>query len=82
MTDIVSLIERMAASPYGDPECADAFAALDTDVREAFEGGDAARLALALGGRPFMACMVATPDQDNPEPADAPAEEEPVDPDA
>lgn len=83
MTDAIALLERIACMP--DDLSVDQLDAatqnLEPAVRAAMLAGDVAALVGAMHGRPSMACMIMAPDEDAPEPNEAPVEDEPGVPD-
>lgn len=81
MSTVVPLLERLARTPYRDDAYAEAVAGLEPELRDALLGADPAGLARALGLAPVMACMVMTPDGNEPQPLDPAREDEPADPD-
>lgn len=78
MSDTIALLEHLACAPYAAHEdIADLTVSLAPAVREALNSGDGGALAAALGLQPVTACMVFSPDQDQPKPDDGPAEDQP-----
>ena len=78
MSDTIALLEHLACAPSAaDEEIAEMTMSLAPAVREAMEAGNGGALAAALGLQPVTACMVFSPDQDQPKPDDAPAEDQP-----
>lgn len=69
MSAVVKLLETLAChpTPSTSPEFEAALAGLDAPTRDALRAGDPLALATALGVMPALACMVFTPDNDEPQ---------------
>lgn len=68
MSDVIQFLEALARDPRRlDAATAAATAAgVDGPLRDALLSGDPGRIATALGMRPLYACIIATPEQDEP----------------
>ncbi len=77
MSSLPLLLEQLACTPYGDDAFVAAVDRLEPELRAALLGRDTAGLVAALSGRPVMACLIMSPDEESPEPAEQPDEDEP-----
>lgn len=79
MFDAVQFLAALAERPRlpSDDEFATAVADVEPAARPALLARDGAALALAIGGRPWMACAVSLPDGDEPQPAEQDEPQEP-----
>jgi hypothetical protein len=78
LSHVIEFLEALARDPrlLAADAYAAAVAAVDTPAREALLARDPAAILVALGLPPVFACIVATPEQDEPSPDDRPADGE------
>ena len=79
MQDAVQFLAALAQRPHmpGADEFTAAVAGVEAAARPALLARDGTALALAIGGRQWMACAVSMPDGDEPQPAEQDEPEQP-----
>jgi hypothetical protein len=75
MSVVIAFLESLGRAPAFSPDAGRlrAIGQLTPDVHAALGGHDPASLVRLLGGRPFMACSILTPESDEPLPDGLPA---------
>lgn len=82
MSNVIDILERLGRDPLsraGSAHVAE-LDALPAEVSQALRSGDVAALTAALQVAGTVACIIATPDRDEPNPDEQPAQQ-PVDDD-
>lgn len=84
MSNVIDFLDALARDPRrADPEAyAAAVATLDPAARDALLARDPAAVARVLGAQPVIACLVATPERDEPAPDESPADDDQDTPDS
>lgn len=76
MSNVIQFLEFLGRNPRAltDAEYASATMSFEVPARDALLARDPVSLATALHARAAMACVIATPDNDEPAPEDVPFE--------
>ena len=78
MCNVIQFLEALARDPRlpGSAEYATAVAELEPAARAALLARDPAAIAAALGVPPTVACIIATPESEEPAPEQLPADDD------